>query len=115
MITTPTTHPFYSEEVLKHLIKYTHRLHTTPPPTTTTETIKLYSMHSKPNLLQKKQNAVLQLLSTEQIQEKLANPTISAVSLTFPITNLIKKQKFDTNPSLLSYSLTSSGFKDWYA
>ncbi|CCD25117.1 LOW QUALITY PROTEIN: Oaz1p NDAI_0E03000 [Naumovozyma dairenensis CBS 421] len=80
----------------------------------------------KQNLLQKKQDSIFKTLGGQNnLNEKLSNPSISAISLSFPIKNLIKrKQKNHTlntptstsiNPNIYTYSLTPNGYKDWSA
>ena len=75
-------------------------------------------MSSIEDSLKRKEAHVLQILSTNDNQNKISQPALTAISFTFHITTLIKSKKKNeknNNASFLTYSLNIDGFKDWYA
>lgn len=69
-------------------------------------------------LLRKKQANVVELLSTEDVQNMITRPSNVAIAFIFPITKLLKRKKSqvtDSNAAFYTYSLDEAGFKDWHA
>ena len=64
--------------------------------------------------LQRKEQEILLLLSQEsQVQYHLSNPTTEVIAFNFPVTDLVKSSR--TNYKVLSYSMTTAGYRSWLA
>lgn len=73
------------------------------------------------DILLNKQSHVVQMLSTDEVQAKIAKPCNTGISFTFPISSLLKSKKRqqdlqqDGQGTFYTYSSRDSGFQDWYA
>lgn len=64
--------------------------------------------------LQRKEQEILLFLSQEsQVQYHLSNPTTEVIAFNFPVTDLVKSSR--TNYKVLSYSMTTAGYRSWLA
>lgn len=74
------------------------------------------------SILLRKQDELLNFLNNDALQNKLSDPKVSAIGLSFPIKYLIKSRDSINNvgprsvdPMVSIYSSTDVGFFDWYA
>ena len=64
--------------------------------------------------LQRKEQEILLFLSQEsQVQYHLSNPTTEVIVFNFPVTDLVKSSR--TKYEVLSYSMTTAGYRSWLA